>query len=310
MIADNNLWTLTSILSLCITIIYLLDWFESSLIEEGGLLLFNFLVSIFLLPFFLKEKGFTDGLSKTFYTVCAYNFIGLFLALIIFIFVSITKWIIRLIRWIIRRINTNRIARSKRRIKQELTSRIIVEENNKKIKQDLTNNILFSSKVLCIFDTSDLMINKTNHIVPSLYINEEAFKMSISYNIPTQVIRELSNHFKDSEKEIKARSGRKKINILKRDFGAEEVDISGVEPYKSSSVIGSDSLVDRQIVGYALKMLEGDYQFVVIATEDGGIQYDIIELRKSGYKIYSSDEEEQLKSDIRLYVEKELGERK
>jgi len=157
-----------------------------------------------------------------------------------------------------------------------------------------------NKKILIIFDTSSLM-NKDlclnvsfpfryNYTITDLII-EPLELCELTMYIPKQVISELYNHFDNPDKVIKAKKARKLIIELKG-MGAKEIDLSETPLYTSTSKIGADSKVDRQILGFAISKLEGDnkYDWVVVATEDGGIMYDIQELSNQGYNIYTLED--------------------
>jgi hypothetical protein len=104
--------------------------------------------------------------------------------------------------------------------------------------------------------------------------------------IPNLVIREIHNHFSDQAKEAKAKRAR--ITVAKLiEKGACEVDISNTELIKTGdNLLSADSNTDKKIIAFALNQSLGQWHYSVIASSDGGIFYDSVNLRNDGKRIY------------------------
>jgi hypothetical protein len=157
-----------------------------------------------------------------------------------------------------------------------------------------------------IYDTSYLMLNEKNTNIRELVIvlnhiefrretkgwfsvNSERTKFSdhfcIEEIVPIEVANEIYKHFSNPDKEMVARSARKKVAAL-IESGAKEVCLSGVDVSNATnSVLGADSQTDRKQIAYALSMVEKSWDLAIIATDDGGILYDIVKLCKEGKPI-------------------------
>lgn len=126
--------------------------------------------------------------------------------------------------------------------------------------------------------------------------------------IPIEVTNEIYKHFSNPDKEMAARSARKKVAAL-IESGAKEVCLSGVDVSNATnSVLGADSLTDRKQIAYALSMVEKSWDLAIIATDDGGILYDIVKLCKEGKPIrcYTKEREYEFYS-VAPYLAKMIG---
>lgn len=111
--------------------------------------------------------------------------------------------------------------------------------------------------------------------------------------VPIEVLKEIAALIGHPEKGKAASLGRSSINSLKdRDkdclYEYKEIELATiVEPATALSPIGADSPTDRLIVAYAQRLVDCGYHSVFIATKDGGIISDILDMRKAtGCKIY------------------------
>ena len=108
--------------------------------------------------------------------------------------------------------------------------------------------------------------------------------------VPEEVIDEIAGHFKRSDKEQPARHARKVVAQLIQE-GAREIALSAV-PLRPivPSKLGADSETDQCLIAYALHRLDQGgpdrWQVGFIATDDGGIMYDVVKLRQQGKPIF------------------------
>jgi len=109
--------------------------------------------------------------------------------------------------------------------------------------------------------------------------------ISVVQVVPKPVAEEIRGHFKDEEKHKSARRARKRVaSIVER--GGLEIDVANVVPASSDAILGADSETDRRVIAYAIQMVRTDWSAAVVATDDGGILYDMVKLRKDGIPVF------------------------
>jgi hypothetical protein len=108
---------------------------------------------------------------------------------------------------------------------------------------------------------------------------------SVTEIVPLEVIAEIRRHFENDEKEQAARQARKRIATLIEN-GAEEVELPPLTDVTAKGdVLGADSETDKRLIEYAKAKAKDSWNLSVVATDDGGILYDIVKLRKTGTPI-------------------------
>lgn len=92
--------------------------------------------------------------------------------------------------------------------------------------------------------------------------------------IADEVEREIRSHF-GNEKDKEARKARRRVaELIERN--AIRVTLSEYQLYLSDPRLGADSTVDKRLITFAYKLAEsGKFDIVLLATNDGGIEYDI-----------------------------------
>ncbi len=109
--------------------------------------------------------------------------------------------------------------------------------------------------------------------------------------VPLEVAMEIRRHFSNGEKERAARRARKIVASL-LDQGAHEISIAGNgNTIKTDPILGADSDTDRQILEFALSMVKTCWSVAIVATDDGGILYDSVKLRKAGEPLFCHTKE-------------------
>jgi hypothetical protein len=99
--------------------------------------------------------------------------------------------------------------------------------------------------------------------------------------IPIEVKKELFKHFDSPDKNTAARHGRTFVAKIMSREDYHEVSLEDVPcPSIIESVLGPDSIVDKKLIGYAMRFLKEDPQNIAfIATNDGGIQTEVSALQ-------------------------------
>ena len=116
-----------------------------------------------------------------------------------------------------------------------------------------------------------------------------ARNLDVAEVVPLQVEEEVGRLLADAEKGESARRARGTVAEL-IEGGAVQVDVSKrtLDLYGervSAGPLSCDSVTDKAIVGYALMMLDGQWDIALIATNDGGIRYDVSRLPEMGQRI-------------------------
>ena len=135
--------------------------------------------------------------------------------------------------------------------------------------------------LLILYDTSFIMNN--NDFPDFLYsgLSLRGTFLHEEHVIPAEVKKELFNHFDSPDKNTAARRGRTFVaKIMSRD-DYREVSLADVPcPSIIESVLGPDSIVDKKLIGYAMRFLnENPQNIAFIATNDGGIQTEVSALQ-------------------------------
>lgn len=105
--------------------------------------------------------------------------------------------------------------------------------------------------------------------------------------VPNEVAQEISRHIKDKvasdvEKRLRASDARQRVAEL-IDAGAEEPSLDNLEEPTSDPLLRADSPTDRKLLDFVQHLAQsGNFAFVFLATNDGGIMYDLAHLRKNG----------------------------
>ena len=116
------------------------------------------------------------------------------------------------------------------------------------------------------------------------WANDTTFERELI--LPTQVKNEISGHFNNTEKDKTARRAR--ILWAEMLIKASEVDLGNIAiPAMQESILGPDSLFDKQLIAYAIERATAGV-VVYIATEDGGIMAECAHLFKhKGLNIFT-----------------------
>ncbi len=113
---------------------------------------------------------------------------------------------------------------------------------------------------------------------------------TISEFVPLDVVKEVRKHFDDPEKMQAAKRARKIIaRLIER--GAAEINLEGICPASTGSSLGADSETDRRLLGLALSMVTNGWSCAIVATDDGGILYDAVWLKKAGNPVHCHTKE-------------------
>jgi hypothetical protein len=134
-----------------------------------------------------------------------------------------------------------------------------------------------------VLDTSFLMLEKTPGVFEWLNSCHKRDLRTV-YSIPDIVLNEVVNHF-GTEKDSLARVARKRIAQLV-EKSAEIENLDDLAPIERVDSLSADSETDRKIINYALTRSD-DHRFVcvLLATDDGGIMYDVARYRRTGVRI-------------------------
>jgi len=120
--------------------------------------------------------------------------------------------------------------------------------------------------------------------------------------IPSEVCKEIANHFSSAEKEQIARRARKFVASL-LEQGVREIELHTLaKPHVSGHPLGADSPTDQLILGYAISLVNSNYDFVIIASEDGGILFDAIQLALAGHPVFCLNKERHTKLEEQLHI--------
>lgn len=125
---------------------------------------------------------------------------------------------------------------------------------------------------------------------PDSYDTAEVSPVCVQFDVyvPLEVSEELAGHFDQdpapqSEQDKAARSGRKRLVQLVSQSGCREPRLSELElpEVVFESPLGADSPVDRNLIRLAVMLARNEkYRLVILATDDGGIMYDVAKLHR------------------------------
>ncbi len=127
--------------------------------------------------------------------------------------------------------------------------------------------------------------------------------------VPHEVVQEIHRHFTNPEKDKLAKKARKRVaNLVDR--GAKELTLGDVvTPAEVSTLLGADSRTDKLLLGYAAEMVAASWSYAIIATDDGGVLYDCVNMNKAGMPIHCHTKERwpQTQIDLRLRLAEVIG---
>lgn len=130
--------------------------------------------------------------------------------------------------------------------------------------------------------------------------------------IPLEVKRELKKQLDSPQKDLAARKGRTFAATIMGRNDYKEVSLENVPlPEINETLLGPDSIVDKQLLGFALKTIDDDSSGAVfLATHDGGIQTEVSVLQtKLGKHIFTPVTRDKLVTFLREYEINRLYER-
>jgi hypothetical protein len=137
--------------------------------------------------------------------------------------------------------------------------------------------------ICIVLDTSFLMLERTPTAWEWLRSCSK-HDVSTVYSIPNIAVIEVARHF-ETEKDQPARVARKRIAQLV-ESSAKIENLDHVRPIERTDAMSADSDTDRRIISFALaKADEQQFACVLLATDDGGIMYDIARFRRAGKRI-------------------------
>ena len=140
-----------------------------------------------------------------------------------------------------------------------------------------------SLRLCIVLDTSFLMLERTPDIWEWLSSCPRRGLETV-YSIPSVVIAEVARHF-GTDKDQPARVARKRIaQLVGKSAEIEQVD--HIPSIERADAMSADSDADRQIISLAsAKADDNQFLAVILATDDGGIMYDVAKLRRAGKRI-------------------------
>lgn len=125
--------------------------------------------------------------------------------------------------------------------------------------------------------------------------------------VPDLVVSEIRRHFSDPEKEQRAKRARKVVAGL-LEQGAQQVTLSGIVTNRTGdSLLSADSPTDKKLLAFALQQAGADWDHVVMVTDDGGILYDMVNLRTAGKPLYCYTKEAERKPGFYDYFNGVVG---
>ena len=136
-----------------------------------------------------------------------------------------------------------------------------------------------------VFDTSYLMlVHQSEMFAPGNLIfdlDSSAIKNGEwTFYVPIEVQSEVRSHF-ESEKDSAARMARRSVAHL-IETGCELPSLEGVRLFESHPELGADSNTDKRLIQFSIDLIDnGQLDFVLLATNDGGIEYDIASLKRN-----------------------------
>lgn len=134
--------------------------------------------------------------------------------------------------------------------------------------------------IAVIWDTSAIMSDSADPIADVI----EDSLYSYTHFVPHEVKFELNSHFQNPEKHEAARRGRRFIaERLMRNTAYEEISLAAIaETQDTDSLLGPDSPTDKKLLAVALTMASShNFNVVSVATQDGGILYEIERRRRA-----------------------------
>jgi hypothetical protein len=153
-----------------------------------------------------------------------------------------------------------------------------------------------------IYDTSYLMLPKfapLKEIIEkqmSFYTKRQQVVKGEDYFaavevVPVEVSSEIRRHFDNGEKEQLAKQARKRVARLV-EHGAEEPKLpAAAQGVGGGSALSADSDIDRRLIRYAVEKVGSQWQIAVVATDDGGILYDLVKFRKTQTPVFCHTKE-------------------
>jgi len=157
------------------------------------------------------------------------------------------------------------------------------------VKQIKRFNPTHDLTVSIVLDTSFLMLKK----MPDVWDKMNSWSqhgLTVRFLIPDIVIDEVVRHF-GTDKDEPARIARKRIAQLTERLASIE-SLREVTPEDQFDAMSADSVTDRRIIAFAKKLGDSNENVcVLVATDDGGIMYDVARHRRAGARLASLSKE-------------------
>jgi hypothetical protein len=142
----------------------------------------------------------------------------------------------------------------------------------------------YVSEAAIVWETSALMANSFEEIFRAFDVFALEHRISVRHILPLEVKQELRKYFDDPEKSQKAHHARRALSeYLVPSTNYEEVDLSDQAiPTDCDTCLGPDSTKDKRILGFALSLSQSSSSLVAVATQDGGLIYEIERRKRVG----------------------------
>lgn len=142
-----------------------------------------------------------------------------------------------------------------------------------------------ASRVALIYDANWLMDGDTSLFSGApdgVNVKELLEHIFIEEVFPTEVLHEIASFIKHEQKGQAASLARRRVNEAKEQgLNYREVELErSVTPLSPLGPLGADSRTDRLIVAFAQLLVTEKYAAVFVATHDGGIISDVLDLRR------------------------------
>lgn len=150
-------------------------------------------------------------------------------------------------------------------------------------------NLTRGIELCVVFDASFLMLERMPPAWDWLSTCAN-YDLLTAYSIPNTAVSDVARCF-GTEKDKRARAARKRIaQLIEKSAEIEALD--HISPIEIADAMSAESITDRQIINFALaKATQNNYMCVLLATDDGGMMYDVARFSRGGARITCLTEE-------------------